>query len=154
MNTRQDALESLALRRDVLDFAADIEQVVIDSGVGWDEVHPIEVAARLTEAGYANADVRVAELAAALVARTDERDNARAEVARLSAALAAQQETTINAQNAARTIVSQEVEALRRVHALLDGAALQHMQDGGNAQDATVTVGEVEAAMSAVEVAP
>ena len=33
-------------------FGAAIEQAAHDSGVGWDEVHPIELACRLMAAGY------------------------------------------------------------------------------------------------------
>ena len=33
-------------------FGAAIEQAAYDSGVGWDEVHPIELACRLMAAGY------------------------------------------------------------------------------------------------------
>lgn len=39
-------------------LGAAIEQAVLDSGVGWDEVHPTEVACRLLAAGYRLAVVR------------------------------------------------------------------------------------------------
>jgi hypothetical protein len=51
--TTEHPLEHLTSTPAVRALAGDIEQAVIDSGVGADEVHPLELAARLTAAGYA-----------------------------------------------------------------------------------------------------